>query len=303
MATETIVVGIDASAAGLNAARSGVWLAERMKARCRLVHAVADAWMMVPPPEIGLTGMGSFQRASVNDARSLMLQTLAGMVPPAVADLLEAAPGRSASVVSDAAHRDNAKLVVLGGKHHHGLERLLGSTVTDLLRMTDVPLLVSDRGMSRMERILVAADLSDAAIPAIRAAQDWAEMFNASLRLLHVAEAMPSPGSGMPRSEEDFQRAADDVRRRLIPHLTLAGSSIMIRPGPAAAVIATEAEMWNADLVVVGSHGKGFVDRLILGSTSEQMLRLLVAPTLVVPSGTVAKREITPARTYADYTC
>lgn len=303
MATETIVVGIDASASGLNAARSGVWLAERMKARCRLVHAVADAWMMVPPPEIGLTGMASFQRASADDARSLMQQALAGVVPPADAAGLEATPGRSATVVSDAAHRDGAKLIVLGGKHHHGLERLLGSTVTDLLRMTDLPLLVTDRAMSRMQRILVAADLSDAAIPAIRAAQDWAEMFGASLRLLHVAEAMPSPGSGMPRSEEDFQRSAEDVRRRLIPHLTLAGSSIMIRPGPVAPVIATEAEMWNADLIVVGSHGKGFVDRLILGSTSEQMLRLLIAPTLVVPSVVADKREVTPARAYAGNTC
>ena len=56
-----------------------------------------------------------------------------------------------------------------------------------------------------------------------------------------------------------------------------------MRRGRAAAAITSEVRQWNADLVVMGSHGKGWVDRLLIGSTSERLLNVLPTSMLVVP--------------------
>ena len=57
-----------------------------------------------------------------------------------------------------------------------------------------------------------------------------------------------------------------------------------------AETIAQEATNWNADLIVVGSHGKGWVDRLLMGSTTERLLTFLPASVLVVPTGAALAR-------------
>ena len=79
-------------------------------------------------------------------------------------------------------------------------------------------------------------------------------------------------------------RSSERAVRSEIPELLKdAAADIVVRRGRAAAVITSEARQWNADLVVVGSHGKGWVDRLLIGSTSERLLNVLPASVLVVP--------------------
>ena len=52
-----------------------------------------------------------------------------------------------------------------------------------------------------------------------------------------------------------------------------------------AEVVADAATQWNADLVVVGTHGRRGVGRMLLGSGAEQILRLASVPVLVIRSG------------------
>lgn len=53
--------------------------------------------------------------------------------------------------------------------------------------------------------------------------------------------------------------------------------------GLPAETIAEEARAWQADLIVVGSHGKGWVDRILIGSTAERLVTELPTSVLVVP--------------------
>jgi hypothetical protein len=57
----------------------------------------------------------------------------------------------------------------------------------------------------------------------------------------------------------------------------------VMREGRVLETIHQEAAEWNADLLVVGSHGKGWGERLILGSVTERMLSDLPTSLLVVP--------------------
>ena len=52
--------------------------------------------------------------------------------------------------------------------------------------------------------------------------------------------------------------------------------------GRVAEIVADEATSWGADLVVLGTHGRRGVGRLILGSDAEQVLRLAPVPVLMV---------------------
>jgi nucleotide-binding universal stress UspA family protein len=65
----------------------------------------------------------------------------------------------------------------------------------------------------------------------------------------------------------------------------------VIRHAVADIGIAAEAKAWQADVVVVGSHGKGLVERMLVGSVTERLLSDLPAPILVVvPAGKKAER-------------
>jgi nucleotide-binding universal stress UspA family protein len=57
-----------------------------------------------------------------------------------------------------------------------------------------------------------------------------------------------------------------------------------LRFGQTLATIVHEAEEWPADLLVVGTHGKGWVERALLGSVTERLLHLLPTSLLVVPA-------------------
>ena len=55
-------------------------------------------------------------------------------------------------------------------------------------------------------------------------------------------------------------------------------------------MVADEARRWNADLIVVGTHGRRGVGRMLLGSGAEQVIRMAPVPVLVIRSeGAAAK--------------
>jgi nucleotide-binding universal stress UspA family protein len=230
--------------------------------------------------------------AAHEHARSVVTHALEGAVPPAMIAALDVRSGRSAYVLEDAAREANAGVVVLGGKRRRALARIGGSTVTHLVRLGTVPVLATDGIASDIRRVLVAADLSYAAGPAIETAQRWAALLGAQLRVLHVVEPMPVvPGITLGVADDDlFLSCERAVEAEIKPLVTAPGADIVIRRGRAAAAITSEARQWRADLIVVGSHGRGWVDRLLIGSVSERLLNVLPASMLVVPVAQPAAR-------------
>jgi nucleotide-binding universal stress UspA family protein len=139
-----------------------------------------------------------------------------------------------------------------------------------------------------IQRVLCPVDLSEFSARALAHAVALARWYRAEVIVLHVFTAVPPPasvfeGAATPSlAEPDRQRIEDWVRQFAEPHLQPeVPARIEIREGAAAAGIVEAAA--NADLLVMGTHGRGGFERLLLGSTTEKVIRTAPCPVLTVP--------------------
>ena len=292
MKWKPIVVGVDDSPEARLALALAWKIAEPAGAELVAVHAVPDLWL-ASGIEAAPYVTPEVREVLIRESRTHFERLLADVLPPSVRPRLDVRTGPAALALGDAASRRGAELVVIGGREHGALARGLGrSTAHYLVRTLDVPLLVARPGAAAVHRVLVAVDVSSAAIPAIKAAERLAQLLRAQVRILHVVE--PIQLLYLPVAVIDQQafeqRARDAFERLLAPLAPLVREDRVVRTGPVAETIAQEAIAWHADLLVLGSHGKGWVDRLLMGSITERLLTFLPVSVLVVPAGAVPKR-------------
>lgn len=142
-------------------------------------------------------------------------------------------------------------------------------------------------------RILVAVDGSAPSRRALAEAIELARDGGASarLRLLHVvdprfvalsAEAGHAAAQLMDTLAEVGAELLADARRQAEEHGVAAEVSLVEAAGGVADAIVTAAQDWPADLIVVGTHGRRGLPRLVLGSDAEQVARRAPAPLLLV---------------------
>jgi nucleotide-binding universal stress UspA family protein len=135
-------------------------------------------------------------------------------------------------------------------------------------------------------RIVAAIDLSQASLSVLKCAWMIARADAAELRALFVLEPLPMMLARVARFRAEGRRKAEVEMERVLGEAGLAAEDSVqkrIREGNAGREILQEAQEWDADLVVLGTHGFGFFDRLMLGSTSLYVLRHGHRATLVVP--------------------
>lgn len=143
-----------------------------------------------------------------------------------------------------------------------------------------------------MKRILVAVDFSPVTEEQLKFVDDLVEPDGGDVLLLHVLN--PSPhymGYGtagelaeMPESElrAQLEGMADKLKLRL--ERDGVKVAVLLDHGEAIPRILMEAERTNSDLIVLGSHGHGSLYDLLVGSTSEGVLRKASCPVVLVPS-------------------
>jgi len=147
---------------------------------------------------------------------------------------------------------------------------------------------------SGLKRILCATDFSTCSAAALRAAVGLARVAVGEVRILHVS-AFPFSSVALelpyvPPPELSAERRRPELRQKLRDFAALAGVAgvdcrYVLREGDPAEQILRELAAEPADLVTLGRHSRGVVDRWILGSVSEYVVRGARAPVLVVPEG------------------
>ena len=285
MTYKSIVAGVDDSPDGVRSANIAWEIARAAGVECCLVHAAREHWAISGGTDIPID-VGAMNRAVLQIAQERLAEALASTMPEEAISRLEVRLGRAAVLIRQIAAEHDAGLVVLGAKHHQAVTRWIGgSTVHSVVRTSKIPVLVSCMQEASIKRVLVAVDVSYAAAPTVTEATMFAGLFGAELRVVHVIEPLPLIAALPIALDQDayYRVSKEQFNEEMSRILEGAEVSLVVRRGTAESALSEEVEQWDADVLVMGSHGKGWVDRLLVGSTTERLLNHLPTSTLVVP--------------------
>ena len=145
--------------------------------------------------------------------------------------------------------------------------------------------------MTEIRKILVPTDFSDNSIAALQNAQELAKRFGAELVLAHVLEPPVYPamtfGAGaasLPALQDEMRQTVSEHLDRLVRERVEAGFTArgVLREGSPFLEIVSLAEEEGVDLIVIATHGHSGIKHLLLGSTTEKVVRKAPCPVLTV---------------------
>jgi nucleotide-binding universal stress UspA family protein len=196
-----------------------------------------------------------------------------------------------AGLVLEYAADHGVDCVVVGTHGRTGLSRfVLGSVAEEVLRASPVPV-VTVHGGTRLdgsfERVVVPTDGSEAATAGLDHAVGLALATGATLRVVSVVDTTIPRGDVDPGVVlEALETAAEAALDRAVERAEGAGVSsverAVLRDVPYRAIV-TDAADRDADCIVMGTHGRTGMDRALLGSVTERVVRLADAPVVGVP--------------------
>lgn len=202
------------------------------------------------------------------------------------------------------AEEEHAPLVVVGARPRHGTERLLGHVAERVVRYAHGSVLVARPGRHTNE-LLVATDFAVGAQAALALAHVLVDRAGAQATLLHVMQppagaspalvaagsALGSPWVAPPKAVLDqiaglgltmLENLAKEYGLQRYEQLE----------GDPEHVIVRRAEELGADTVIMGSHGRTGLSRLVLGSVAEHVVRSSTLSVLVARPGTTPVRRV-----------
>lgn len=141
---------------------------------------------------------------------------------------------------------------------------------------------------TRIQNILVAVDFSDYSQAALSYATFLAESFGATLTLVHAVEPYVYPedlSAGFTLEEIDarwMQKQKDKLETLRQTVKEGIPASVVVTMGCAWNRIIGAAKSWNADLIVIGTHGRTGLKHALMGSTAEKVVRHATCPVMVV---------------------
>jgi nucleotide-binding universal stress UspA family protein len=145
--------------------------------------------------------------------------------------------------------------------------------------------------MIALKNVLVATDFSEPSETALEYGRAMARTFNATLHVVHVvdtflpgmvAETAPASYAGLLDELEKAAQRQLDATVREDDRRELGATAVLLRQtGPALGIV-TYAENANVDLIVMGTHGRGGLSHLLMGSVAERVVRTAPCPVLTV---------------------
>lgn len=225
---------------------------------------------------------------AVDEVGALARRHLSGSVETAVEW------GIPFDTIVDYAEQHDVDLIAMGTHGRSGLQRvLLGSVAEKVLRASSVPVLMvppaadtADIGVERYENVLLPTDGSEGA----EIATDWgitlASIHDAAVHAVYSIDANRFGGDV---DRIDIYGALERVGREAIESIREATRSAdlsgtgTLGSGPATRVILSHADEHDVDLIVMGTHGRSGVERYLIGSVTEGVVRNASVPVCCVP--------------------
>jgi nucleotide-binding universal stress UspA family protein len=143
-------------------------------------------------------------------------------------------------------------------------------------------------------KFLVPIDFSEHSKKTVESATQLALLTGGSITLLHVFQVPNYPAAfyqGLYTEHEQVKNQVDSLKREANAQLALMIEQIvatgleaqpLLRIGSPYDEIVSTAKEIGADLIVIGSHGRAGLERLLVGSTAERVVQYAPCPVLVV---------------------
>jgi nucleotide-binding universal stress UspA family protein len=146
--------------------------------------------------------------------------------------------------------------------------------------------------MIALERILVATDFGEASDAALAYGRALARVFGATLTVLHVADNVLTSSVGIEGymgTYPGFQNSIEEAARKQLDALLseedrreLGATAVLRTSNATAMAIVTFARESDIDLIVAGTHGRGAMAHMLMGSVAERIVRSAPCPVLTV---------------------
>jgi nucleotide-binding universal stress UspA family protein len=275
---QNILVAVDGSAQSLHALQSAL----------RLPDAQITAVSVAPPYE------GDLRLVGVNLIKNLLREPCHKALSEAQALAEKAGKAIKTACLVGLPHEEivklaeseNRDLIVMGVKGQGLLKRiLLGSVTRRVIGFTkrDVMVVPPQAGLG-WEKLLLATDGSENSQPAGNRALELALAYGAELRVLSIPEA---PG-GTAKTAGEMLTKLRELREVMLEEIRAQAEALGIKiqcvigQGPPAKTIVDYARKESVNLIVLGSHGRTGLTRLLMGSVTERVIGLAPCPVLVV---------------------
>jgi len=208
--------------------------------------------------------------------------------------------GRAGTALRDFIDLWGIELVVMTSHGSGGVVRWwLGSVADELLSTAPADVLLVppwddtlDRpsGVPRFQKVLISLDGSELSERALPPAIELAELYSAEL---YAATVVPKPFeltsiygvSGVELSGPGHEERLEEARaylRQVAERFGVAIEGRVVESGTPAEGIQSAVRAVGADLVVISSHGRGGLERVVLGSVADKVIRSSLVPVLVV---------------------
>lgn len=287
----TLIVGIDFSDSSRRALDLAQTLCPRMKARLELVH-VWNARHLAGPGDV-VPALESW----VHDQRRSLVSELDTWAASARESGIEVSAtvvdGVASRVLAERARASDARLLVLGRRGSANLAHvLLGSVSERVVRLAACPVLIVPRVTARLEapeRLMVGVDFSHASSSAYHAALSIARRLGAArgVVLVHTHPRAPdlylqswselAHRDAPPYDQSTLERWAATADRSDVP------VALRVLEGPTEQILVDAARDEGCDWLVLGLQGRTALANLLMGSTTDRVLKLSDRPVLVVP--------------------
>jgi nucleotide-binding universal stress UspA family protein len=268
------------------------------RAKLALVSVAQNPRTLFP---LGATTHGFLAAARdelLADARAA-LQKVEALMPGAEVESevvdLSIRNGDTVQALLETAAHWQADLLVMGARHHHGLLRWIEGTVSEpVTRRADCSLLLVPetsrvRTNQRPSRIVFALDGSAHSLGALRTGLQLATA-DTQLRAIYVVDRAVhlfdiAPVDMLEGAFREEGSVSLELASRIFAEFGFRAETALIEThrtnDDVPHAIVRDAQQWNADLLVVGTHGRRGLARWFLGSTAARTLRLADTPVLL----------------------
>jgi nucleotide-binding universal stress UspA family protein len=297
--SERILVCTHGEAGALGALRLANALAMRDGCRVDVLAVVAPVFMegvtLYSLPGRFVSAEGEW----VDEYRERIRRQLRGVGGAVAAVEPRVEIGHVAHTIATYAQDHGDALIVLGAESHGRAERWTGSeTSLYVARLARVPVLAVPAHAGELPRAAVAAvDFSEYSRDAALAAAKLLRS-EGRLHLVHATWLEPAEASGADEWLATYRSGAharlSELARELRAQTSVHAIDTEVAAGDPAERVLELARDTGAELVAAGSHGYGFFTRMLLGSTSTELLRGARCAVLIVPPR-AASRELARA--------